>query len=268
MNFQTLLPHVPAFLMVLFRITGVFVLAPVLGSPTIPMRVKVFLAVTLTLCVYPMVLTSPASAPGLAHIAAGGLSLWTLGPLIGAELLIGYAVGYLASLPLAGVQSGGHLIDQQMGLGIAGLYNPELDEQGGVTSEIMFIGAMAVFVLLGGHRAMLSVLVGSFDRIPPGGMLDADALAGLTHLAVGLLTVMFELALRVSAPLLCLIFIERMAMGFIARTVPQMNILSVGFAVNILTGLAVTAAAAGLALTAFGSAWLETLRRMSEFFTP
>ena len=266
MNFEALLLHVPAFLMVLFRITGVFVLAPVLGSPTIPIRVKVFLAVTLTLCVYPMLIVSPTASPGLKHIMESGLSLWTLGPLVGAELLIGYAVGYLASLPLAGIQSGGHLIDQQMGLGIAGLYNPELDEQGGVTSEVLFIAALAIFVLLGGHATMLSVLVHSFDRVPPGGLLDAEAVAGLLRLALGLLTVMFELALRVSAPLLCLIFIERVAMGFIARTVPQMNILSVGFAVNILTGLAITAAAVGLALAAYGHAWHETLRRMSLFF--
>lgn len=234
LSLEPLLHHVPAWLMVLFRLTGIFIFAPVLGSNTIPRIVKVFLALSLSLCIYPMLLDPDRpSAAMVAPVIDGGLSLWTLIGAVGLELLIGLVIGYVASLPLIGMQIGGHVIDQQIGLAFAGVFNPELDEQSGVVGEVMFLLALAVFVILGGHRAMFSALVGSFDRVPLGGF---TSFGSLIDLLIGLLAVMFDLAVRVAAPLLCLMFLVTLSMGFVARTVPQMNILSVGFSIRILLG--------------------------------
>ncbi|MEM0915354.1 MAG: flagellar biosynthetic protein FliR, partial [Planctomycetota bacterium] len=169
-----------------------------------------------------------------AAINATGFELWKLPILAGSELLIGLAIGYLASLPLIAMQVGGRLIDQQMGLGIAGVYNPELDEQSGVIAEVLFIFALAGFVLVDGHRAMLATLMGSFERVPPAEIIDPG---GLLELVVGLLGTTFELAVRVAAPVTALLLLLTVGMGFIARTVPQFNILSVGFSIRILTTL-------------------------------
>ena len=87
------------------------------------------------------------------------------------------------------------------------------------------------------------------------------------ELLLGLLTVMFDLAIRVAAPLLCLMFLVMVAMGFISRTVPQMNILSVGFAVRILVGIWLLIAFAAGSGTAFVQAAREVLHRLTMFFT-
>jgi flagellar biosynthetic protein FliR len=258
------IPHVPAWLMVLSRFTGLFIFAPVFGSQTIPGRVKVFLAIGLSLCVYPMLLDPRnTSAALLSPLLAGQLHLWTLIPALAMELVIGLALGYGASLPLMAVQVGGHVIDQQIGLGLAGVFNPELNEQSGIVGEFFFMMAIAIFLILGGHRVLIVTLAGSFQHIPPGGFAD---FGGLVRLMLGLLTVMFELAMKVAGPLLCIVFLETVAMGFIARTVPQMNILSVGFALRIIVGVGFVIVTVGVV----GGVTVDTmqlvLRRLTGFF--
>lgn len=244
LSLEPLLAHLPVWVLVLFRITGIFILAPVFGSRSIPARVKIFLALGLSFCVYPMLLNPEStSASLLAPALTASLSLWALPSMVAMELLIGLVLGYGASLPLIGIQLGGRIVDQQVGLGLAGVLNPEFNEQTGVISEFFFMLALAVFVILGGHRILVVTLAGSFNRIPLGGF-HFDA--GILDLIVGLLAAMLELSLRVAAPVLCLVFLETAAMGFIARTVPQMNILSVGFALRILMGTALLIGAIGV----------------------
>ena len=148
-----------------------------------------------------------------------------------------------ASLPLIGVQLGGRVMDQQMGLGLAGVRNPEFDENTGIVSEFYFVLATAMFVILGGHLILFDILVGSFQHFPLGGFRIDTMVVGLL---TALLTMIYEMAVRVAAPMLCLIFLETLAMGFIARTVPQMNILSVGFAIRILLGAVLLVMAIGI----------------------
>ncbi len=259
-----ILAHIPAWLMVLFRLTGIFIFAPVLGSATIPRQVKVFLVLGLSLCVYPMLLEpGQASAATMGAFNARGLSLWAMVGQVAAELLIGLAIGYAASLPLVGMQVGGYIIDQQMGTGIAGVFNPELEDQTGMLGNLFFITAVAMFVILGGHRVMLLTLVGSFDLIPIGGF---DGFAPLNDLIIGLLQFMVEMAVRIVAPLLCLMFLVTVAMGFIARTVPQMNILSVGFSVRIIVALVVLIAAITSMLGVFADSMTTMMRQIMAFF--
>lgn len=261
-SFEALLPHLPAWLLVLFRLTGIFVFAPMFGSQTIPARVKVFLALGLSFCVYPVLL-----APGglVEPVVRAGLSLWSLVSAVAMELLIGIVIGYGASLPLLGMEMAGQVADQQMGLGIAGVLNPEINEEAGIVGQFFFMLALAVFVILGGHRVMLAVLVGSFSNVPlGGGWVDGR----LLDLVLGLLMSVFELAIRVSAPLLCLVFLETVAMGFIARTVPQMNIMSVGFALRIMIGTAILIGAVAVKNGVFVEALRQALSDLAGFFAP
>jgi len=221
---EPILPHVPVFLLVFFRLTGIFIFGPVFGSSVLPMRVKVLLALVLAFCVYPII---PPQVP----IALG----WgTMVTAVATELLIGLVIGYGASLPLIAMQVGGLMMGHQLGLGLAQVFNPEFNEQTEVLSQFLFLMALAAFLLLNGHHAMLMALVNSFADVPLGGYLPDG---GLVFTITGMLSAMFELGLRVAAPLLCLVFMETIAMGFVARTVPQLNILSLGFPLRIILGL-------------------------------
>lgn len=257
-----ILHHVPAWLMVLFRLAGVFVFAPVLGSQAIPRQVKALLAIGLSLAVYPVLLNPgrPAAAH-LVDVMGMDVTMWALLPMAALELLIGFVIGYGATLPLVAMQAGGQIINQQMGLGAAGVFNPELGDQSGPVGQLLFLLGVAIFLMLGGHQAMMTVLVGSFDHIPIGGLTDMEA---VVHMVLGLFAVMMELVVRVSAPILTLLFLESVAMGFIARTVPQMNILSVGFTIRIMMSVVLLAVILGTIATVGGSAILETMDRIAK----
>ena len=261
-DLSAILPYVPVWLMILFRLTGIFVLAPVLGSSTIPRTVKVFLALGLSFAIWPM-LWVDAEASGNLAAAVQGLSLWSLGLLVALELLIGYVIGYAASLPMVGMQLGGHMIDQQMGLAVAEQYNPEIDGQAGVTAQLLFMFALALFVAAGGLNVMLHTLAQTFRHIPLGGFANFEQVA---HLVVGLLAIMFELGLRVAAPLLCLTFLVSVGMGFLMRTVPQFNILSVGFSIRILSSLLLMMMLVGAVAGAYAELAGDTLRTLMGFF--
>ncbi len=254
----------PAWLMVMFRLSGIFILAPILGSATIPRIVKVMLVFSLTFCIYPMLLTpGKPSAATLGVVIDHGLSLWTLLPYIAMELMVGLIIGYCASLPLIGMQFGGDVIDKQIGIGFADIVNPESGEQSGVIANSLFMMALAIFAILGGHRVMLMILVGSFNTVPIGGFSD---FGGLVEMVKGMLSLIFQMAFRIAAPLLCLIFLQTVALGFIARTVPQLNIMSVGFTIRILNGVTFLIAFIAVATWVYVDQLGVLLRQLTFFF--
>lgn len=260
-----LLLHLPVWVLVLFRLAGIFLFAPVLGSAAIPARVKVFLAVGLSFCVYPMLLGRHAEPLLAGDVFSGRWVIWSLPIMIAAEALIGLVIGFAAGLPLMGMQMAGQVSDQQMGMGIGGIFNPDMDEELGVLGQFYYLMAMMLFVIMGGHRVLLATLVGSFESVPLGGFrIDRS----VVELLLGLMGTAFELALRVSAPLLCLVFLETVALGFIARTVPQLNILSVGFALRILIGVTVLIGALSSKSEAYVSVLGRSLRELAHFFAP
>jgi len=240
---EPILPHIPAFLMVLFRLGGIFIFAPMFGSSVIPVQVKALLALALAVCVYPLV---PPQTPI-------ELTFWAIAPAIATEMLIGLAIGYGASLPLIAMQLGGMMIGAQLGLGVASVLNPDTDEENSVMSQMLFLMALSIFLIANGHHVLLSTLVGSFEGIPLGGYRPDFELLGLM---TGLLGAMFDLALRVAAPLLCLIFLETIAIGFISKTVPQLNIMVIGFPLRIIMGFALTA----MVLALISDTLIESIR--------
>ena len=262
---EPLTQHLPAWLLVLFRITGIFLYAPIFGSVLVPGRVKVMLALGLSFCVYPMLLDP--GRPSVVHllpVIENGLSFWSLTTLVVAELLIGLVIGYGAGLPLVGMRWGGRVIAQQIGLGIAEVFNPG-EEQSGSVSELFYLMALMAFINLGGLHLLLRTLVDSFGAVPLGGFrVDHQVI----DMIVGLLMTMVHLAMRVAAPLLCLVFLETIATGFIARTVPQLNLLSIGFAVRILIGTLLVSAALNAKLDVVVESMHSTLSTVARFFSP
>ncbi|MCA9286289.1 MAG: flagellar biosynthetic protein FliR [Phycisphaerales bacterium] len=238
-NLQALLEHVQPALMVTFRLGGLAVFAPVLASPLLPVRVRVLLVFMLGLAVYP-------AMAGVVHPAATDGSLPSLAVAVASEAAVGMLIGLVASLPLVAAQTGGLVMGQQMGLGFARFYNPAIGEEADVLEQFLFLMLLAAFVAAGGIEAMVGAVLGSFERLPPGqamiGLLVDRDLPGFLS---GLLLSTLELALRVSAPLLAFVFLETVVLGFLAKTVPQLNVLSLGFPLRIVIGLGVIVIALG-----------------------
>jgi flagellar biosynthesis protein FliR len=245
-SIEPILAHLPAFVLVLSRMAGVFIFAPMLGSAAIPMRIKVLLAVAMSLSIYPLIAPQPAVA-------------WTAAALLIAmagELLIGLVIGFIAILPLIAMRMAGTLIGQQLGLDLAEIYHPGHGDRADVLAQFLFFTALVIFLLLDGHRALVGGLIGSFERLPVGGYVPGGS---MLTVVVGMLGAMMELAVRVAAPVLCLVFVEAVTLGLVARTVPQLNILSAGFPLRIMLGVAMLVVAIAMMGHAFAGSMRQAL---------
>lgn len=227
-----LLAHVIPFTLVLFRLAGLFLLAPLLTSTMIPMKFRALLACTFAAAAYPIL------APDL--IAPASADMFSLVPLIAGEALIGLCVGAIASMPLLSLELAGVVMGQSMGFGLARVYNPESDVETDLLGQLLLMVATGVFVASGGLETLFTGLVRSFDRLPIGGMSASSA---PLDLFIDVLTSGCDLALRVAMPVVGGTMLLVIVLGVIGKTMPQVNIMSVGFTIKVLAGLAALALA-------------------------
>ncbi len=221
-----ILDHAGPFLMCLFRLSGLFVFAPVLGSPAIPMRVRGLMCIVFAVALYP---TIPAEYQKPVE-----MDVMSLGWAVASETLIGVSIGLLAALPMYAVQLGGLIIGHQIGIGLANVYNPALDLEGDVVGQFLLFMAMAIFVSLGGLEVLFGALAHTFASVPLGGLSPAEA---PLELLLGLVSSGMAIGLRVAAPVLCIVLAETLASGVIMRTMPQLNIMTIGFAIKVIVAM-------------------------------
>jgi len=224
----------PAFAMVLFRVGGLVISSPLIGSQAVSSQLKVAFSFVVSLMIFPIVWTR---LPVTLH--------WPeLVPIVFGELVIGLIIGLAVELIFLGVQMAGMMIGQQAGIALGEVINPMLDGQTTIIGQVFYLVTLMVFLLIGGHRTMIAVLLDTFESIPPGSFQVSTSIVTLFQ---DLLTATFILGLRLAAPAITALFIASLAMGFIARTIPQLNILTIGFALRIFVGLTVAAFSLSLA---------------------
>lgn len=223
--------HATAWMLVLARVGGVFLYAPLLSSASVPVQARGLLACALAAALYPALL-------GAGTAPAGSVDLATMGVLVVGEALVGLVLGALAAIPVLAAQVGGVIMGQQLGLGLATVYNPAFDAESDVMGELLMYLALGIFIAAGGLEVLLITLARTYERVPVGGFGTAEVGSAL-EVMTGLLRSGFELALRVSAPVLCILTLETLASSFIMRTVPQLNVMTIGFAVKVIVGMAV-----------------------------
>lgn len=228
---ETLFVQVVPLTLVAVRLSGLFVFAPMLTGTAIPAKVKTLLCSVMAVAVFGLVRpTMPATLPGDA---------FSFGLLALGELVIGAVIGLLALLPVVAVQLGGVVMGQQMGLSLATVFDPHTENDTEVTSELLLQGAMLVFVLFGGLEVLFLAVARSFSAVPVGGFSwgEGGHAVSALKLLTGLLGTGFELALRVCTPVLGIILVETLASGMVMKTMPQMNIMSIGFGIKVLLGI-------------------------------
>ncbi|MCB9840983.1 MAG: flagellar biosynthetic protein FliR [Phycisphaeraceae bacterium] len=223
--------HLVPFALVAFRVMGLFLALPLLGSATVPVRIKSFLAVAVAAAAYPVVVAGQGQTP----VLPASMGLFALVPMIVFELAIGASLGFLAGMPLHAANFAGFLMGHQMGLGLARTFDPSSDAETDLLSQLLFIIASTAFLAIGGLDGLFVGVASSFERVPVGGFEP-----GITplELAVGLVASGTELAVRVSAPVVGIVILVLVALGALSKTLPQLNVMTVGFIMKILLGFA------------------------------
>lgn len=224
-------PHVMLGLLVAARLGGLFLFAPIISSEGIPAQVKVALLLALTAAGYPAVLPTVLAVNPQA--LALPTSLLELAPLVAMEVLVGTIIGFVAAIPMMAAQFSGVITGQQMGLDLAQEYDPTSGVDSNVLSHLLYYLAIIGFLMLGGGELIVLAVLRSFETVPLGGF-RADQT--LLDWVAALLGAAFSLALRLSAPVLCMMLLESVAMGFINKTAQAFNIMSLGFPLRVILG--------------------------------
>lgn len=208
--------------LLLFRLTGVVMVAPVFSARVVPMQVRTALLALLVVLLWPA--ASAALPVGRGLDAPGVLT----------EALVGTVIGLGAAILIAAAESAGDMLAVQMGLSGANILDPMSQTQMPVLGQLLGLTALTMLVSLGGHVLILETLVESFRIVPPGGVIEPTGGVGAV---TGVGTTLFATGLRLAAPVVAAMMIANAALGVIARTVPQLNVLMVAFPVQIALGL-------------------------------
>lgn len=218
-----------AFLWPLSRILALVATAPLLGNPSVPVRVKLGLAVMITVLVMPLVEKSlpqidPASGVGFAILLQ--------------QILIGIAMGLVMRVVFVAVEMAGELIGLQMGLGFAIFFDPHNSGQIDIVGRFLGVIASLAFLAIDGHLIMIALISQSFSTLPIG--LEGMTNATFTTLA-NWGSEIFKSGLQLSLPVLTALLITNLALGVLTRVAPQLNIFAVGFPLTLSIGLLVMA---------------------------
>jgi flagellar biosynthetic protein FliR len=222
------------FVLVLARVGGLFVFAPVFSSRLIPLRVRGILACALALPLTPLAMRGQVIPTQAADIA----------PVLVKEALVGLAFALSLGLVVAAVQAAASFLDVLTGFSYASIVDPMTNMQGGALAQVYSVVAVMVFLFTGGERLVMLGLARSYDLLPLGSL---PSTASLASLATDELSQISLVGLELAAPVLIALLVTETAFAVVARAVPQMNIFFVGLPLKIIVGLGVVAASLPLA---------------------
>lgn len=216
--------HLTLFSLILMRMSGFILFNPILGRRNIPAIVKAGFIFVLTLLVYSF---------------SGGDAFDIDSPVEYAFLLLkefgaGYVIGYVVELFFMVITFGGFVIDFQMGLSMANVYDPQNDAQIPVTGSLFQAYLMLLFFALDGHLALIRILLTSAEIVPYGGIIITQTLA---QRAIDIFLECIGMGIKFAMPIMAAEFLVEIGVGIMNKVVPQVSIFVINIQLEIIVGL-------------------------------
>ncbi len=212
------------FAVVLMRVAGIMVFAPLFNSMSIPIQAKIVIALMCTMILAPaMPLGQIPEDFGLTSLFACAVS----------QIMFGMTLGLVATFIFAGLQFAGQLISFQLGFAIVNIIDPTSEVQMPVFSFLQDYIGLILFMLLGGHHWFFLAVSDSFSYLPVMGMtLKGGVVQEVIHLSSHILVA----GVQIAGPIIAVTVIADIVLGIIGRAAPQINILIVGMPLKTLVG--------------------------------
>jgi flagellar biosynthesis protein FliR len=219
------------FLLLTIRIGAIVLSLPLLDSRNIPAQLKVLLILMLSMALYPLVQTQQVVIPQrLGH----------LGLVVVSEMLIGLTIGFVAQLLFAGIQLGGEIISQQMGLHMATIFDPNSAHQASLVAHFQYVLAMLMFLSSSAHHWFIIAMAESLQSIPLAGLSTSGAVLPVILTLLGKACI---IAIQLAAPVSIALLLATIVLGVMARLVPQLNVFMLSFPATLGLGLIMLALA-------------------------
>jgi flagellar biosynthetic protein FliR len=236
----SLLPTLAAaFLLVFARIGTMVMLLPGLGELSVPVRVRLTVALVLTAILLPL------------HRNAYQIDLKALGPVIavlGQELLIGAVLGLTARLAISALQVAGSIVAQQLGLGFVTAVDPTQGQQGVIVGNFLTILGITLIFATDLHHLVIAALNDSYTLFQPG---EIPLLGDIAALLTRTVAAAFRIGVQLSAPFLVFGLLFNLGLGVLSRLMPQMQVFFVGVPLSILIGFLILLLVVGAMMGTF-----------------
>lgn len=213
------------FLLVMLRVSAMVITMPIIGHRSVPVRIKASLSLVLAFMIFPFVgKQMPAISPDFIPLVLQ----------MAGEVMVGLIIGFTARFVFTGIQFAGELIGIQMGFSMASVLDPMTDLRVSVVAEMQYLMAMLVFLAINGHHIFIAAMADSYRILAP---FEFNYSGQLMQMILDLSKEVFVIAVKASAPVIAVLLFTNLGLALIARTVPQINILIVGFPIQIAAGL-------------------------------
>lgn len=209
----------------LIRVSGVVLLAPILGAVFVPVRLRILIAAVLAVAMLPIIPAMPAYSPFSLEGFAG----------IASELAIGLSIGFILKLVVEAAVFAGQVVSMGMGLSFATVVDPTAGSVP-LLGRLYIIVATLLLLSADAHLALIAMLAESYTLLPLGeaGIAPADA-----RDLVGFASVMFTGAMQLALPAVVAMLMVNVAFGVISRAAPTLNLFAVGFPITLMLGFVV-----------------------------
>lgn len=231
------------FLLLFARVGAILMLLPVFSEDAVPGRMRLFIALGVTLGMF-----------GLLEPAAAGVSDGAFLGLLFTEILLGLALGMLVRIMFFAAAMAGSIISVQIGLSAALIADPAQGGQAALLSKFVLVSAAVVCLAMNVHHMWIRSIVESYSAFPVGALPSAEDFAQLATTAVQR---SMEVALGLAAPFLVFGIVFNAVLGLANRLAPQIQVFFIGLPANILAGLALFSMTIALILTSFAEVMVE-----------
>ncbi|WP_079529860.1 flagellar biosynthetic protein FliR [Halobacillus hunanensis] len=248
--------NLPAFLLIFVRVTSFFVTLPIFSYRNVPTQHKVGFSFFLALLMYFTIEIPPIQVNEMFIL------------LLFKEAAVGLAIGLLAYIILTAIQIAGGFIDFQMGFAIANVIDPRTGAQSPLIGQYLYMITLLFILAVNGHHLMLDGVFYSYHLIPIDHFLPLDDEGWIMYI-INAFNQMFVIAFLMAVPVVGCLFLVDVALGIVARTVPQLNVFVVGLPLKIFIAFVVLIIAMTfyiMLIRTLFETMLETMRGLMQIF--
>ncbi|MCH1623769.1 flagellar biosynthetic protein FliR [Fredinandcohnia quinoae] len=216
-----IITNFPAFLLVLVRVSSFFVTMPLFSYRTIPAMHRIGIAFFLSWIMFFVIDKPTLNIDEFYYM------------LIMKEVMVGLFIGFVAYMIFAAVQIAGGFIDFQMGFAIANVIDPQTGAQSPLIGQYLYTFGLLFLLTINGHHLLLDGVFYSYEFVPMDQLWIPFGNENLVEYVIKAFNSMFIIAFQMSLPVVGSLFLVDIALGIVARTVPQLNVFVVGLPLKI-----------------------------------
>ncbi|NDA30369.1 MAG: flagellar biosynthetic protein FliR [Alphaproteobacteria bacterium] len=221
LELQSIFVYLLSLFLASLRMGAFLVASPFFGSRMVPLPVRIVFSIALGLGAMNYV-----SFPSLEVLTSVAIV-----PIIFQELLLGLTCGMILNICFSAVILAGEKIATTSGLAFASQVDPTNGAQSPVISQIFSLFLLVLFFSLNGHLVIFELLYKSYETLPLGSLNDLNSMFAL---GIEASSTIYEQAVIIVLPIVSLLFLMNLGIGFITKSAPQLNLFSFGFPLTIL----------------------------------